>query len=46
MKLYDEHGDKLEEVEEMEALKSMWSKIYRKHENNIHEEWNEEEKER
>lgn len=46
MQLYDEHGYKIEKVEERKTLKSVWSKIFRKHENNIHEEWNEEKKER
>ena len=43
-KLYNEKGEKLEKDEAEEEIKEFWTNIYKKHENNIEDVWNEETK--
>ena len=41
-KVYNENGEVLNDTKKREAIKDFWTKIYRKHENKIEEEWSKE----
>ena len=45
LKIYDEDGKELEEIEAKEKVERFWKQIYQTHQNKIEEYWNQEEKE-
>ena len=45
LKIYDEDGKELEEIEAKEKIERFWKQIYQTHQNKIEEYWNQEEKE-
>ena len=45
LRIYDEDGKELEEIEAKEKIERFWKQIYKTHQNKIEEYWNQEEKE-
>ena len=45
LRIYDEDGKELEEIEAKEKIERFWKQIYQTHQNKIEEYWNQEEKE-
>ena len=45
LRIYDEDGKELEEIEAKEKIENSWKQIYQTHQNKINEYWNQEEKE-
>ena len=45
LRIYDEDGKELEEIESKERIERFWKQIYQTHQNKINEYWNQEENE-
>ena len=45
LRIYDEDGKELEEIEAKEKIERFWKQIYQTHQNKINEYWSQEEKE-
>ena len=45
LRIYDEEGKEMEEIEAKEKIERFWKQIYQTYQNKIEEYWNQEEKE-